>query len=672
MCGIFGIIALQDDFVSPGRLQEMTSTLFCLSESRGKEAAGILFLKNATISSYKEPVSASIFTRSPTYQQFFSSESSKPGPFVIMGHARLATNGSQTQNCNNQPVVTQNTVGVHNGIVVNEAFLWKKIKKKPKYEIDTEALFELINFYVEGGYLHKGAIQKAYQDIEGSASVAMLFQYADYAALATNTGSLYAIRLNSPKALIFASESYILKKWKQKHRSDLSELDSGVSTHIHAGKGLLVNLRSLAIEEFQIDAKLPKPKFFKDNTRIYKLIDYSDQNAVAEPAVMMLYQRLNDIKKIKQHDFDYKAIYALRRCSRCILPETTPFISFDGDGVCSYCREHRKIEYKGRKALEKLIEPYRSKDGEPDCIIAFSGGRDSSYGLHYLKKELGLNPIAFTYDWGMVTDLARRNEARMVGKLGVEHIIVSADTAVKRDHIRKNILAWMKKPDLGMVPLFMQGDKQCESYIDRLARRNNIKLIFFCRGNEYEREEFKAGHCGVKDADPGGVIHDLASVGKAKIAFYYGLQYFRNPNYINSSLFDTLSAYFITYIQKHNYIFFWHYIPWDEKTIIETLTHRYNWETSPEQLTWRTDDGSPAFYNYIYYQVQGFTENDSFRARQVREGKLARKNALEIIQRENKPRYEALKWYFDRVGLDGDEVLTAVDNMPRLYGQTTV
>lgn len=65
--------------------------------------------------------------------------------------------------------------------------------------------------------------------------------------------------------------------------------------------------------------------------------------------------------------------------------------------------------------------------------------------------------------------------------------------------------------------------------------------------------------------------------------------------------------------------------------------------------------------------MQGFTENDSFRARQIREGKLTRQEALEIVYRENEPRHEALKWYFDKVGLDGDEVLKVVDRIPRLY-----
>ena len=52
-------------------------------------------------------------------------------------------------------------------------------------------------------------------------------------------------------------------------------------------------------------------------------------------------------------------------------------------------------------------------------------GRDTE--LHVLKDELGLDPVAFTYDWGLVTDEARENIANVCGKLKVEHIIVSPD-----------------------------------------------------------------------------------------------------------------------------------------------------------------------------------------------------------------------------------------------------
>ena len=36
-----------------------------------------------------------------------------------------------------------------------------------------------------------------------------------------------------------------------------------------------------------------------------------------------------------------------------------------------------------------LLLNYRSKEGSNDCIAPFSGGRDSTFTLHYLKKRIG-------------------------------------------------------------------------------------------------------------------------------------------------------------------------------------------------------------------------------------------------------------------------------------------
>jgi len=362
----------------------------------------------------------------------------------------------------------------------------------------------------------------------------------------------------------------------------------------------------------------------------------------------------------------------MRYCKKCILPETMPLIQFDENGVCNYCNNHRKITCKGKEALEKLVAPYRSKNGEPDCILAFSGGRDSAYGLHYLKKELGMNPIAFTYDWGMATDIARRNQAKLVGKLGVEHIIVAADIDKKRRNIRKNVLAWLKKPHLGAVTLFMAGDKQCEYYVTKIARQNNIKLVIFCRGNELENEEFKWGYCNIENGSPGGVLHYLSFVGKLKLIYFFAKQVLRNPSYINISIWDTLFAYWVAYMMPLDFTYLWHYIPWDEKTIVSTLRNEYRWETEPDSTqTWRTDDGSSPFYNYIYYAIGGFTENDTFRSNQIREGIMTRADAFKLVKEENKTREKALKWYFDSVGLNQAETLARIDAIPKCYDAST-
>ena len=82
-----------------------------------------------------------------------------------------------------------------------------------------------------------------------------------------------------------------------------------------------------------------------------------------------------------------------------------------------------------------MVEPYRKKEGL-ECIVPFSGGRDSCFGLHLIVKELNLKPVTYTYDWGMVTDLGRRNISRMCAELGVENIIIAADISKKRKNIR--------------------------------------------------------------------------------------------------------------------------------------------------------------------------------------------------------------------------------------------
>ena len=108
--------------------------------------------------------------------------------------------------------------------------------------------------------------------------------------------------------------------------------------------------------------------------------------------------------------------------------------------------------------------------------MPFSGGRDSCYGLHVIKNELKMNPITYTYDWGMVTDLGRRNISRMSSQLGVENIIFAADVTLKRRNIRKNLIAWLHKPDLGMVSILTAGDKHFFKHIETVKKQTNIPL----------------------------------------------------------------------------------------------------------------------------------------------------------------------------------------------------
>ena len=81
-----------------------------------------------------------------------------------------------------------------------------------------------------------------------------------------------------------------------------------------------------------------------------------------------------------------------------------------------------------------------------DCIVPFSGGRDSCYGLHLVVNELKNEASCLYIDWGMLTDLGRRNISIMCAELGVENIIVAADISQKRRNIAMNLKAILKPP----------------------------------------------------------------------------------------------------------------------------------------------------------------------------------------------------------------------------------
>jgi hypothetical protein len=268
-----------------------------------------------------------------------------------------------------------------------------------------------------------------------------------------------------------------------------------------------------------------------------------------------------------------------------------------------------------------------------------------------------------------VTDLARRNQSRLCAALEVEHVLVSADIRTKRRNICKNVEAWLHRPDLGMIPLFMAGDKLYFYHAREVARRYGIELGFLC-GNRFEMTDFKSRFAGVPthldaaDSRP----YAISALRKLKLAGYYLGGFLRNPRYLNSSLVDTAIGFYSSYVMRHGFTWLYNFIAWDEAKIDTTLRELYQWEQAADtETTWRIGDGTAAFYNYIYYTLAGFSEHDTFRANQIRAGVLNREEGLALAERDNRPRFAAMREYASTIGFDLGRVLAAIDMAPRLY-----
>jgi len=133
----------------------------------------------------------------------------------------------------------------------------------------------------------------------------------------------------------------------------------------------------------------------------------------------------------------------MQYCTRCVYPGATATpLTFDQDGVCSGCRTHAEqtaIDWAARERMfRELCDDNRSRDGSRyDCLIPVSGGKDSFYQVHLLKKVNGMNPLLVTYNENNETAIGQRNIQRMKEVFGCDYINVtpSIDVLKKMNRI---------------------------------------------------------------------------------------------------------------------------------------------------------------------------------------------------------------------------------------------
>lgn len=606
MCGIFGIISKGIDESASLRL------LANHARQRGKDSSGLIHYREGIYSVNRADYDIKKLLK------LVKPDSTQ----VVLGHSRLITNSLN----DNQPVIRNDILVIHNGIIVNDKAIWNELNLTAQSDLDSEVIAGIVEKKLAEGMELKNIAEEILSKCAGVVSVAIALPKLGKLILFSNNGSLYTGRRAA--SFVFASEKYPLQKLGC---SDLQQVrDEAVILDIPISESQV----ELTNYVSRTEDLIPQFKIIKSEAALLK----------------------NDVINIK-------------RCTKCILPKTMPFIYFDEKGVCNYCNNYKpRNDPKPKQELFDIVEPYRRENME-DCIVPFSGGRDSCYGLHLIVNELGMKPVTYTYDWGMVTDLGRRNISRMCSRLGVENIIIADDISKKRRNIRLNLSAWLKSPHLGMMALLTAGDKHFFRYVETVKRQTGINLNLW-GVNPLEVTHFKTGFLGI---EPDFEEKKVYSHGMMKQMRYHLLRtkaMTQSLGYFNRSLWDTLTGeYYRSFTEKEDYFHIFDYWRWDEAKINNTLLNEYDWEKAPDtSTTWRIGDGTAALYNYIYYTVAGFTEHDTFRSNQIREGQIDRTRALELVNDENQPRYQNIRWYLDTLGMDFHDVIGVINRIPKMYG----
>ena len=104
----------------------------------------------------------------------------------------------------------------------------------------------------------------------------------------------------------------------------------------------------------------------------------------------------------------------MQYCTKCLMPDTRPGLTFTSDGICSGCVnfvKQSKTDWDKRfKELQDLCDKYRGCNGKGyDCAIAASGGKDSHFQTYIMKEVMGMNPLLLSVGMLEWTETGRKN-----------------------------------------------------------------------------------------------------------------------------------------------------------------------------------------------------------------------------------------------------------------------
>jgi N-acetyl sugar amidotransferase len=153
----------------------------------------------------------------------------------------------------------------------------------------------------------------------------------------------------------------------------------------------------------------------------------------------------------------------------------TPTLHIGEKGICDACRFAEKkdqIEWQAReKELERLLDRFRRNDGEYDCIVPGSGGKDSCYAAHVLKYKYGMHPLTITWPPILYTDIGWQNFRNWIEVGGFDNITFKPNGRVKKLLTRLSIENLMHP-----FQTFILGQK---NLAPKIAMQYKIPLIFY-------------------------------------------------------------------------------------------------------------------------------------------------------------------------------------------------
>ena len=343
----------------------------------------------------------------------------------------------------------------------------------------------------------------------------------------------------------------------------------------------------------------------------------------------------------------------MQRCKQCNLPETHETISFNKKGVCNICEnflnKRTKIDWSLRKKeLDDLIQQHRDKS-DYDCIIPYSGGKDSTWTVYYLIKEYNIKPLIVRFDHGFFRPNLENNLKKMVRKLGVDVLTFTPN--------------WKVVQKLMLTSFLEKGDFcwHCHTgifaYPMQIAIEKKIPLIFWGEGaGEYD-DYFAYHHRLEKDEKAFNREANLGISSEDMLIRLNGQVDERDLKPFTYPKLEKLRAI------NYKSVCLGTYIIWDVKKNVEVIKKELDWkgdevESAPPGYNYeKIECYMQGVRDYIKYIKRGYSRASHLVSLDIRNKRISLNKAKELISLYEGKRPASLDIFLNLVGLTEEEFM---------------
>ena len=339
------------------------------------------------------------------------------------------------------------------------------------------------------------------------------------------------------------------------------------------------------------------------------------------------------------------------RCTKCFLPETHETIEFDKNGSCNVCKQH-EIKESGidwntqKKELDKLVDNYKGKY-DYDCIVPFSGGKDSTWALYYLIKEYKLNPLVVRFDHGFMRPNLENNIKKLSRKLGFDMITFTPNWKIVqklmlRSFLDKGDFCWHCHTGIFSYPMWVAIEKKIPLIF--WGEKSSEYSNYYGVDEEEEVDEKRFNrfiNLGITSKDMYLRIDEEFGIKKLKPYTY--------PPKKELTAINLRSVCLGTYIK-------WD-VPKQSKIIMDELGWKGDEvENVPEQYNYeKIECYMQGVRDYIKYIKRGYSRPSHLVALDLRNKKITKEKAKELVSLYEGKKPQSLNLFLDFIGLTEEQ-----------------